>query len=720
MPHFVKQATLFLVLLFATTFHAQKKVLDSLETALKTHTKADTVRVNLLNNIASRVFQTDADKALVLLKESGTLSDQLHYAPGKAKSLLFTGNATSEKVSDQTLVLKYYADALEVYQTLGDKVGMSSCYHNFGRIYFRQGDYKKAESNYKTAIALAEEANSNKRFLISMRGLGMVYSETGEYENAMEIYTKAVAMDLKTGNKAGLAYSYNNLGTAYKRQGKFAVALDYYTKALELNTEVGDNKGICAALSNVGGVYALLKRNEDATNYFNKAIALADKINDKYASSAFRINLALVEMDRGRFTEARQALENALEFFRQINSKPRISSAMVNLATLDFEQKKYDDALKGFEKAVALNKEIGAQREISYCYLKMGRIYFIKEDYEKALFYAKESEALAEKINVLDYRKDVARLLSEIYYQQQQYKLAFEKQNDHLKLTDSVFSPQNLDKAAQVKYNHAYKEKESDFNKVVASKDGQLKASQNETFWWILGFVCLAILLGFGYALYRIRKVKMENKQLLTEQKLRRSQMNPHFIFNSLQNVRSLINNNQKDEAVNYLNQFTKLTRQILESSDENYTSLAEEIDLLEKYVSIQQLLYNKTFDFKINVDDTIDAEATLLPPMLTQPFIENAIKHGLAAKADGGMLEINFLFKGEKLIFEVADNGSGFDGSKKSENHKSMAMDITRRRLKHFAKNESVEVKAENLFDQYRNIIGAKVAFEIPYLLEA
>ncbi|NUY80449.1 tetratricopeptide repeat protein [Flavobacterium sp. MAH-1] len=714
-----KFKALFLLLCVSMVSNAQNKVLDSLQNALRTYTRNDTVRVNLLNNVASKIFQTEPDRALQLLKESETVSTQLNYPQGKAKSLLFMANAISEKQGDQSLSEKYYQQALQIYESLHDKVGISTCYHNFGRVHFLLGNYDKSENNYKKAIELAEEAGNQKRLSISLRGIGVLYSKVGDFEKAIDIYKKAVAIDEKLGNKSGIANGYVNLGTAYKRQGKFTVALEYYNKSLELKQAVGDQRGIATALGNIGGIYSLLERHDEAASYFRKAITLFEKLGDKLETASMKVNLAAVEVENKNFADAQAGFETALASYHQLNNKAGIANTVANIGQMELEQSHYDAALVQFKKAADINTELGAQRELAYCYFKMGRIYYLKEEYDKALEYAKESETLANKLNVLDYRKDTARLLSDIYYKQQQYKLAFEKQAIHKQLTDSVYSMQNLDKAAQIKYSYAYKKRESNLKNAVKSKDGELQQSQQQKIWWIVGFLCLVIVLGFGIAIVKMRKVKMENKQLLTEQKLRRSQMNPHFIFNSIQNVRSLIHNKQENQAVDYLNQFSKLTRQILESSDENYTSLADEIELIQNYISIQQLLYNKAFDFKINVDESIDAESIFLPPMLTQPFIENAIKHGLASKTEDGMLNIDFRLKGDKLYFEVSDNGIGFDVAKKADNHKSMAMDITRERLVNYTKNPAFVVHANNIFDQYKNVVGAKVAFEIPYFYE-
>jgi LytS/YehU family sensor histidine kinase len=228
------------------------------------------------------------------------------------------------------------------------------------------------------------------------------------------------------------------------------------------------------------------------------------------------------------------------------------------------------------------------------------------------------------------------------------------------------------------------------------------------------------LLIG-AYFLYRNYKQKQPianfEKNALN-QKLLLSQMNPHFIFNSIDNIQSLIYNKQDKEAVNYLTKFSKLTRQILENSNESYIALSEEVIMIDNYLVIQQLLYNNKFDFNIEVDDTIDTEAILLPPMLTQPFIENAIKHGLKSTSEKGQIDISFKFHNQKLFFEINDNGVGFS-DKETVNKKSLAMKITKERLINISKKTDFEVQTENRLDDKKNTIGAKVFFEIPYIYE-
>lgn len=253
--------------------------------------------------------------------------------------------------------------------------------------------------------------------------------------------------------------------------------------------------------------------------------------------------------------------------------------------------------------------------------------------------------------------------------------------------------------------------------------------SELKLIFWLGTSVAFLLLAGlFFLALFfQNHFLKMKQKELISDlekkaikQKLLLSQMNPHFIFNSIDNIKSLIYNKKDEQAVNYLTRFSKLMRQILENSNEGYISLQEEIAMIENYLVIQQLLYSNRFTFTIDVLPTIDVESVYVPPMLTQPFIENAIKHGLKNKQEHGQVRIRF-YKGEsQLFFEVTDNGSGFDRTEKESNHhKSLAVAMTKERLIYYTKKEDFELHLENIIDEEQRIVGAKINFEIPYIYE-
>ncbi|MBZ4037596.1 histidine kinase [Flavobacterium sp. 17A] len=193
-----------------------------------------------------------------------------------------------------------------------------------------------------------------------------------------------------------------------------------------------------------------------------------------------------------------------------------------------------------------------------------------------------------------------------------------------------------------------------------------------------------------------MEKETIENlaARLSLERRLLRSQMDPHFIFNALGNIQSMILQKDTIPAVSYLNKFAKLTRQILEQSRQELIALHEEVETLKNYIELQQLRLNNSFEYAIVCDESVDDDI-LIPPLLIQPFIENAVEHGLKPKSkeEKGMLQINFTQQTDQknLICTIKDNGIGLTASRKlktKENHQSLSTTITHERLSKMQKD--------------------------------
>ncbi|MFY0673604.1 MAG: histidine kinase [Bacteroidia bacterium] len=197
-----------------------------------------------------------------------------------------------------------------------------------------------------------------------------------------------------------------------------------------------------------------------------------------------------------------------------------------------------------------------------------------------------------------------------------------------------------------------------------------------------------------------------------------RAQMDPHFIFNSLNSIQHFITRNDKDSARGYLSKFAKLMRLILNSSREETISLAEEIDTLKLYIDLERLRFDYKFDYKIQIDDNIDPDEVDVPTMLLQPYIENAIIHGLKNKVDEqGLLKMNIYPVGnEGIKVEIEDNGIGRKKaaeirSQKLDRYKSLGMQVTQDRLKLWSTGkEEPTVSITDLFDEDKNPVGTRV----------
>jgi len=255
-----------------------------------------------------------------------------------------------------------------------------------------------------------------------------------------------------------------------------------------------------------------------------------------------------------------------------------------------------------------------------------------------------------------------------------------------------------------------------------------------QKWWFLLSIVLLIFGMVFRVFKWRVNAIKSksqeaQNKILLEkeivelEQKALRLQMNPHFIFNALNSIQSQIGTDNEQTARYYLAKFSRLMRQILDNSRNVSISLEEEVNTLENYLLIEKFCNGDRFDYKISVDENIEKDFVKIPPMILQPFIENAIKHGLKyIEGKRGMIEVNFTEKNNVLECSVKDNGIGrkkaedLNKNSKETYHKSTALLVTQERLDLLKEDKNMEsLEILDLFYEDGNAAGTKVIVRIP-----
>jgi LytS/YehU family sensor histidine kinase len=249
----------------------------------------------------------------------------------------------------------------------------------------------------------------------------------------------------------------------------------------------------------------------------------------------------------------------------------------------------------------------------------------------------------------------------------------------------------------------------------------EFKLRQTSYLMFGLGGVVLLVII-LAIVLVRQNRLKEKQKTLLLQQRLFRSQMNPHFLFNSLGSIHNFMLSENTAKAAIYLNRFSKLVRSILNSSVEEYITLAEEIGMIENYLELQKVRFPDKFDFKIVVDPDIDPEDVHVPSMLTQPFIENAIQHGVKMKPEKGHIWIRLNRQNGAIIIEVEDNGIGrkkaaeLQPSQESP-YRSLSTSITAERVRVLNRTLSQKISLEilDLMDADNKPSGTLVRIEIP-----
>lgn len=250
-----------------------------------------------------------------------------------------------------------------------------------------------------------------------------------------------------------------------------------------------------------------------------------------------------------------------------------------------------------------------------------------------------------------------------------------------------------------------------------------------KTTWFIVGLALLSILALVFSIRYRInnikhrekRKTELNKKIAHLESQALRAQMNPHFIFNTLSSIQHYISNNDTDAALKYLSKFAKLMRRIMDNSKQQLISVAEEINALDLYLELEVMRFDKKFQYKISIDKEIDPNYDRIPSMLIQPYVENAIIHGLLPKGEGGKINIELVRQDETILCIIEDNGIGRERSKeykknRVQQHKSMGMSITQERLDILNSSLKSNLNAE-IIDLYENgqPAGTKVRLIIP-----
>ena len=232
----------------------------------------------------------------------------------------------------------------------------------------------------------------------------------------------------------------------------------------------------------------------------------------------------------------------------------------------------------------------------------------------------------------------------------------------------------------------------------------------------------------------KIKMQKLEQKRKIDElemqmtrlkQKTLQLQMNPHVIFNTLNSIQQYIINHDVNKAVGYLTSFSRLMRRILNNSNERFISLSDELDAVNLYLELESMRLGNRFNYEVIVDPELDVDNIEIAPLIIQPFVENAIIHGLVPKKDNCFLkiEVSKIPEEEKIICVIEDNGVGRIYSEKMKektggSHKSYGMSITRRRLEMLSKisNEDFSVEIIDLYDDYNQPEGTRVNIIISY----
>lgn len=588
---------------------------------------------------------------------------------------------------------------------------------------FNQDSLKMKDLQFKAKSVRYLEAEC-----YAINSLGIIYRNLSNYPKAMALHQKAKDLANLSGNVEFQAQSLNMIGVIYRRMDMVKPALDFHKKALDIANTVKNpsntlKSSIAVSQNSMGNIYLTLKQYDLAIKEFEKSLIIEKEANNRLGLAINYQNLGYADEAEGKLDLALKNYKRSLDYNNQINSEVGRVICYNSIGQVYIKQKKYADALviikEGLKKALQINDQF----YIALSYVNLGWVQLEMESFKEAEDNLKNGLSLAEIYSLKTTIVDANARLSELYNKTGKYQEAMVHYKNAVELEKTIFNERNMQYVSDIIIQYENEAKNNEI-KALASENEIVKSKleRNQKIFWftLLGLVITA---GLILAFNRNRQLKQEKQILTLEQDMLRNQMNPHFIFNSLNSIKLYIINNEKENAVYYLNKFSKLIRKILIASTEKEMTLEDELDTMKLYMNIENIRFSNEIDFKVEVARTINTSNIRVPSLILQPFLENALWHGLSSKKDNKQIILNVTKPSEAYItIIITDNGIGRVAADKINSgkllkRKSVGIAITKARLANFSKGFTNDYKIiiEDLYEESGIAAGTKIIVNIP-----
>ena len=493
-------------------------------------------------------------------------------------------------------------------------------YFDLGESYYQKDELEKSENNFKKAKILFEKINDADGIAKSSRGLAKVQEDLNKNKEAIVNYTTAQDNNIKTGDSNAVTLNKNDINRL-SNEGLLSTQQYFLQDNINRGRINKDSNEVALGYSRMGDLSLKNQKIIPALGAFKSAYSFSQNNPDQARKyNQLITNVYLKEKNFPKAIETKKEIFNT-DFV--LNSTQIQASEITSLADVYIQKKEDSTAIRLLHESYALSVKNGHTLEAKKCIEKLDSIY----------------QSAGNKVMSLSLYKNFLAALPYII-------------SKDSSLTDNkiIAGTENIIKRLETE---------------KALKDDLIRR-KNIFNYWLIGSI--AVLLGFmGIILFILKKLKIKNKKIAL-QSLRR-EMNPHFIFNSLNSINQFIANNNELEANQYLTKFSTLMRRVMENSKEDFVLFSKEVELLQNYLELEKSRFPDKFDFKIDIDDALLADEHLFfPGMLIQPHLENAIWHGLRYIENKGLLQLKFIKTASGIQITIEDNGIGIAESKKTK----------------------------------------------------
>jgi len=718
--------------------------------------------------------QYNKEQALKYYRESLAVRKQINDKQGMVGSYMNIAYIEAEKYDEK---IKLYLDALKLAKETGDKKIIGGVYESLGLLSMDEAFYRQALKYYTEYLKIAQEVQDHDMLFTAHNQLGLINIQMGNYNEALSHFFSAEKVRKYASNWA-------NIALVYILQGNYPEALKFHYAALARNTEKGDKQRIIRNKSSIGSIYVtetaeLLKKSRNidtiskklelAKNYLLPSLEFYQQNSDKgglagvYRSLGeyYKVEAQFMSFKKERIdsvekklTQAENFYLNTLKIYEELQDWYSIHSGKP-LAWKDlgsfyktqaeiFQNYKVDKiktekllAKAGdyYFKAIKFHSDSSQRDQLPDSYIQAGRILTdqasfandssSQKKFDKAIFYLNKGLSMARDIGL---RRDVLKAyeaLGETNKAMKDYKSGLEYLNLYVSVKDSLVNDESIVKTSELTAQYLTEKKEAE-EKIKQAKIKMEQERRNMLIIMIGSFIFLSLI--FAILLFRqkdhkrreIEKANNNRKMAELELQSLRAQLNPHFMFNSLNAIQELILKEDNDNSHLYLSRFSDLLRMLLENANQPFVTLRKEINLLELYLSLENLRI-PDLQYSIEIDPSIDSNKITIPNMILQPYIENAIWHGLSHKKGERNLTIRITKEANGIACEVKDNGVGrkMAAELKSlyrKEHRSKGMELLSKRFILLSKEYGSEIQTtvEDLHDN-GTATGTRVAIMVP-----
>lgn len=435
------------------------------------------------------------------------------------------------------------------------------------------------------------------------------------------------------------------------------------------------------SLMHLGTLNTILSNNDAALNFYTESFALFKQLNLNVSMADNLMCRFNIYYRKKEFEQGIECLQQAIDLATNCGWDHKIAICYGNLSTVYLQLSKFDEAKQAAQKDIELSHRLNNPNNVGIATYRLGRIEAALGNTHQAIKLLNESIKLRKNRITNNQLVQVYHHLLGLYEKAGDYKNAFETQSNFMQLKFEILNTE------KTKENEAQRAK--------------YEAEKRET---------------------ELREARLQQTE--SELKALKAQMNPHFIFNALNSIQEIFFLGDKRLANKHLSRFSQLMRNILRASGKKTITLQEEISMLEEYLSLEALRFGNSFQYNIQVDDNVDTYTLDVPPMIIQPFVENAVKHGLLHKEGEQQIIIHFSFN-EKNVIEVSvsDNGIGRKASasinQHRNNHESFSTSATQKRfdiINQFT-DEKYSYQYIDIEDENGIALGTKVLIALPVI---